>query len=124
VGVAAPVVPADLGAGWTEGWSDTMGELGTSVWLEPTAGTRVAADAAAGWGGDRVVMLEGPDGAWLIAWQTAWDTPADAEAFTAAAAVQASELGSPARVVHTPGSRDVQVRIAATEELLSATPTP
>ena len=81
-----------------------MGELGASVWLEPTAGTRAAADAAAGWGGDRLVMLEGPDDAWLIAWQTAWDTPADAEAFTAAAAVQASELGSPATVVHTPGS--------------------
>lgn len=122
--VAPPVMPADLGEGWTEGWSDTMGELGASVWLEPTAGTRVAADAAAGWGGDRVVMLEGPDGAWLIAWQTVWDTPADAEAFTAAAAVQASELGSPASVVHTPGSSDVQVRVAATEALLRAVPSP
>jgi hypothetical protein len=122
VAVPAPVAPADLGAGWTEGWSDTLGELGTSVWLEPTAGARAAADAAAGWGGDRVVMLEGPDGAWLIAWQTAWDTPADAEAFADAAEAQAATLSTPSAVSHAPGSSDVQVRTASAVELLQAAP--
>ena len=43
-----------------------------------------AAAAGAGWGGDRIALLEGPDDAWAIAWETAWDTPADAEQFAAA----------------------------------------
>ena len=84
------VTPADelgrLGVGWTETLADTLGELTISVWLEPAAGTKDAAAAAAGWGGDRVTMYEGPDRAWLIAWSTAWDTPADAAEFATAAA--------------------------------------
>ena len=40
---------------------------------------------AAGWGGDRLVSLDGPDGAWAVVWQTDWDTKADAEDFRKAA---------------------------------------
>lgn len=122
--VAAPVAAADLGKAWTEGWSDTLGELGTAVWLEPTAGVRAANEAAAGWGGDRVVMLEGPDGAWLVAWQTVWDTATDAEAFTLAAEAQAATLGTPATVTHAVGSNEVELRIASIGELLRAVPAP
>ena len=32
------------------------------------------AEAAEGWGGDRLNMYENADGSWAIAWQTAWDT--------------------------------------------------
>src|SRR3990172_3642218 len=74
------------GAGGTGTLADTLGELTISVGLEPAGGTKDAAAAAAGWGGDRVTMYEGPDGAWLIVWSTAWDTPADAAEFAAAAA--------------------------------------
>jgi hypothetical protein len=42
-------------------------------------------EAAAGWGGDRLVSLDGPDGSWAVAWQTAWDTSADAKEFRKAA---------------------------------------
>ncbi len=122
VEVVAPLTAADLGKGWTEGWSDTLGELGIATWLEPTAGIAGATAPAAGWGGDRIVMLEGPDDAWLVAWQTAWDTAADADAFAAAAGPQAATLDSPATVIHTLGSKEVQIRIASVGELLRAVP--
>jgi hypothetical protein len=86
VAVASPDDLGRLGVGWTETLADTLGELTISVWLEPAAGATDAAAAAAGWGGDRVTMYEGPDGAWLIVWSTAWDTSADAAEFAAAAA--------------------------------------
>jgi len=86
VAVAAPDDLARLGEGWTETLADTEGELTISVWLEPSAGAKGAAAAAAGWGGDRVTMYEGPDGAWLIVWSTTWDTREDATEFAAAAA--------------------------------------
>ena len=90
--VEASVTVDDLGDGWTERRADSVGELGISVWLESSAGPAVAAEAAAGWGGDRAVLLEGPDEAWLLSWLTSWDTPADAEEFTAAAADLLDEL--------------------------------
>ena len=120
INVAAPIKAKALGRGWSEATQDTIGELGTAVWLEPTAGKRAAGDAAAGWGGDRVVLLEGPDDGWLVAWQTSWDTPADADAFAVAAQAHVATLANPATVVHVPGSSDVQVRIASSGELLRA----
>src|SRR3972149_536860 len=69
---------ARLGVGGAETLADTLGELTISVWLEPAAGTKDAAAAAAGWGGDRVTMYEGPDGAGVVVWLTAWATPAHA----------------------------------------------
>lgn len=120
VKVRAPIAAKALGPGWSEATQDTIGELGTAIWLEPTAGRRAAGDAASGWGGDRVVLLEGPDDGWLVAWQTAWDTPADADAFALAAQAQVAWMANPASVVHVPGSSDVQVRIASTGELLRA----
>jgi hypothetical protein len=43
------------------------------------------AEAAAGWGGDRLMSLDGPGGAWAVIWQTDWDSRADAKEFHAAA---------------------------------------
>ncbi|MDQ2964296.1 MAG: hypothetical protein M3R57_00375, partial [Chloroflexota bacterium] len=71
----APVVvdiPDDLatrmGAGWKVGLEDTLGEFQLGVWLRGAL-NRVAPanEAAAGWGGDRVVLLQGPNNAWAIA---------------------------------------------------------
>ena len=42
-----------------------------------------------GWGGDRLVILRGPDGAIGIGIVTAWDSAADAAEFAAAAAIVA-----------------------------------
>jgi hypothetical protein len=79
--------PADLagrlGSGWKDILQDTLGEFQLSVWLREVGGL-AAADAnsaAAGWGGDRIVLLEGPSDAWAVVVDTAWDTTADATAF-------------------------------------------
>jgi hypothetical protein len=84
-----------LGNGWNQQWQQTMGELRIGVWLADGAtgeqsGPRAAvklprANAAAGWGGDRLVSLGGPDGQWAIVWQTKWDTEQDVEQFANAA---------------------------------------
>ena len=44
-----------------------------------------ATAAAAGWGGDRIALLDGPGGAWGVVLRSAWDSPADAAQFEAAA---------------------------------------
>jgi hypothetical protein len=80
------VVPNDLagkvGAGWTAAAQDTLGELILRIWLVeggvPPATSRAA---AAGWGGDRAVLLRGPNGAVCVGLGTAWDTAADATEF-------------------------------------------
>jgi hypothetical protein len=100
----AVTLPTDLAAGMGDGWTlaleDTWGEFQTATWLQ-TSGVDadVAADAAAGWGGDRLAMLMGPDDAWALALQTVWDSGADAEAFETAAGTALTAAGGPAQVV-------------------------
>ena len=91
-----------LGDGWSEGWQQTMGELRIGVWLADGAageqgGPRAAvklprANAAAGWGGDRLVSLDGPDGAWAVVWQTDWDSEQDQNEFRKAARAAMEDL--------------------------------
>jgi hypothetical protein len=98
-------VAGRLGRDWNERWQQTMGELRTGVWLAngqpgkqdgPRAPVKLPkAAAAAGWGGDRLVSLDGPGGRWAIVWQTRWDTPEDIVQFVDAAnAVVADLAGS------------------------------
>ena len=94
VKVTLPDVAATLGRGWTASYVQTMGELDTSVLLDNGGNSSdTAAAAAAGWGGDRLVSLDGPDGSWAVVWQTAWDTSTDADEFSAAVDPAISELG-------------------------------
>ncbi len=74
-----------LGQGWSEQWQQTMGELRTAVWLGDDK-------AAAGWGGDRLVSLDGPDGSWAIVWQTKWDKAGDVGEFVSAADAAVADL--------------------------------
>ena len=67
----AVTLPADLaaslGSGWTVPLQDTFGELQLGIWLrEGGVPSAEATDAAAGWGGDRLAVIEGPDGAWAV----------------------------------------------------------
>jgi hypothetical protein len=84
---------ATMGDGWTVRLEDTMGEHQTGIWLDQEA------TAAVGWGGDRLALLEGPDGDWGIAWRTDWDTPTDAREFELAAATAVAAAGGPGAVL-------------------------
>jgi hypothetical protein len=93
--IELPDVGALLGPDWTTSYEQTLGEMQIGVWvadgkkarsLFPVLPARLPrADAAAGWGGDRLVSLDGPDGTWAVVWQTDWDSQADAREFKDAA---------------------------------------
>jgi hypothetical protein len=93
--VTLPDVAASLGPGWTAAYEQTLGEMQIGVWvadqrkaqqLFPALPAQLPrAEAAAGWGGDRLVSLDGPDGAWAVVWQTDWDSRDDAREFREAA---------------------------------------
>jgi len=96
----AVTFPADLatrvGSGWTVPNQDTLGEFQIGIWLrESGVASADATAAAAGWGGDRAAVIEGPNGAWAVAIDTAWDTAADAAQFeTAATTAKAKATGT------------------------------
>jgi hypothetical protein len=106
---------ARMGEGWTIGTQDTYGEFQLQVWLRGTTGavSNTSANAAAGWGGDRVVLLDGPNGARGAAVLTAWDTPADATEFADAAAAAVTSYGLNAEIVFQPGSTTVRVLVGS-----------
>ena len=84
VEVAFPTdLAARLGDGWKVSLEDTLGEVLLEVVLRD-GGASATNDAAAGWGGDRVALVEGPGGAKAVVMDTAWDTADDAAEFEAA----------------------------------------
>jgi hypothetical protein len=105
VAVNLPDVATAMGDGWSTTAELTMGELQTSVLLADgddwdygedddvfTFPQARNAEAAEGWGGDRLQMLDGPREGWVIVWQTTWDSEADALEFAAAANVVMADL--------------------------------
>jgi hypothetical protein len=110
-----------LGPGWSVATQDTLGELVLRIWLEQVLSTPDAAAAAAGWGGDRLDLLRGPNGAVAIALRTEWDTPGDADAFLAAAQQTVAGLGVQASLGHPAGSAVVTLAIGdSSAELVGA----
>ena len=95
VEIELPDVAAALGDGWSTSYEQTFGEMQTHVWVADGQKGRSLfpglpaqlpnAEAAAGWGGDRLVSLDGPDGAWGVVWQTDWDSAQDQKQFRKAA---------------------------------------
>ena len=85
-------VAQGMGTGWTLALQDTNGELVTRVWLEQGSALDVAAQAAAGWGGDRIGLYRGPNGAWAVVWVTRWDTTADSAEFEQGARASTAKL--------------------------------
>ena len=109
---------ATLGAGWSVAFQDTWGEFQTGVWLrESGVGAAEAKAAAAGWGGDRLAVLNGPDGAWAVALHSTWDSDADATEFLDSAQIAVNGLGSPADV-SAKGDRDVTILVASDDAVL------
>ena len=102
VEIDLPDVAGLLGDGWIESYEQTLGEL--QIWVWAADGERARsifpilpaqlpkAEAAAGWGGDRLVSLDGPDGTWAVVWQTDWDSAADATEFRRAARAAMRDL--------------------------------
>ncbi len=105
-------IAATLGAGWSEAGQDTLGELVLRIWLrEGQVALAEARTAAAGWGGDRLVLLRGPNDAVAVGLITVWDSPADAAEFAAAANTALASLGLDSTLRHDAGSLDVTIAI-------------
>ncbi len=114
----AVTLPADLatrlGSGWSVPMEDTFGEFQLGAWLrESGVPTATATDAAAGWGGDRLAVVEGPNGTWAVVMDTAWDTAADAAAFEAAATTAMGQAGGVGQVLPGAGGTTRWILIAS-----------
>jgi hypothetical protein len=120
VAVTVPAVPVSLG-GWKLTMQDTLGELQLRIWLEgdspDSAATTAAATGTSSWGGDRVGLYEGPNGAWAVVIHTAWRSEAGATAFSGAADQRLTALGGQFRVCAS-DSTHVNVAIASSEPLV------
>jgi hypothetical protein len=111
-------VAARMGTGWSVVQENTMGEHQTGIWLgAPTIAA--ATDGAAGWGGDRIAVLGGPDSAWAIAWQTVWDTAADAEEFAVTAETAVEKAGGPGSVLPGEGGTTRWVVVGSDDATLA-----
>ena len=109
---------AALGEGWSEVDDTPVGEVSIRIMLEYFGVARdVAGDASDGWGGDRSVIVSGPDDAFAVAWRLVWDTPVDAEEFVAAYETAIHALDFPA-VVTDAGDGEVLVVHGSSEEIL------
>lgn len=106
-----------LGEGWREVESTTLGQAMVRIILEFHGVDRqTASTASVGWGGDRLVVASGPDGAFALAWRIAWDTAADGSEFADAYAGITAALGFPADVVEL-ADGDTLVVHGSTEDL-------
>jgi hypothetical protein len=115
-------IPGRLGAGWLDAGRDTLGELVLRIWLReggvPVAEARTA---AAGWGGDRLILLRGPDGAVAVGLLTTWDSASDAAEFADAAGVALATLLRPTAMEHEADSRTVALAFGPrAEDLVQA----
>jgi len=112
-------LPANLatkmGTGWTTALEDTWGEQQLQIWL----GGMNEANAAQGWGGDRVTLLQGAAGAWAIAWHTVWDTPADAVEFETSAQPAVAKATGKGSVLPGEGGTTRWVVIGSDDKVLA-----
>jgi hypothetical protein len=111
---------ARMGAGWSVGLVDTLGEFQLKLWLSEAgaADSKGAEAAAAGWGGDRTVIVDGPDGAFAIAVATEWDTPADASEFATKAREVVGGLANPGDVLAPVDGTKVTVVVVSGQQLI------
>jgi hypothetical protein len=83
--VPKPVLPETLSGGWHEVRDNIMGEFSIDLILATRMNTLQASQAAAGWGGDRYLILrDDSTGSTAVVWHTQWDTQADAGEFEVA----------------------------------------
>ena len=117
-------LPSDLasrlGAGWSVPFVDTFGEFQLGVWLKQSPGIdKATADAAAaGWGGDRIASIRGPNGDWAVVLKTAWDTAKDATEFETAAKPLVAGLADPAQLLPGAGGTERWVLVGSDDATL------
>lgn len=85
-----PDISADLGRGWEQVSSNTMGEFLIRTYLEEHLDNNQAEAAASGWGGDRYGLFIGPEAQRLLILQIRWDDVSDSKEFFDAYRVFAS----------------------------------
>jgi len=109
-----------LGGEWRTVRETTLGEAWVGWWLEAIgADGRLIVRAAPGWGGDRISVASGPDGAWALAWHVGWDVPLDVTEFDDAYTRIVDELPFAAELVPL-GATDVLVVHASSPQILDA----
>jgi hypothetical protein len=85
VKVEMPDISKQLGKGWKRIDYDNSGEWSYYLILDEYLKSASESEkAAAGWGGDRYALYEGPKGEVMLAQLTTWDTEKDANEFFAA----------------------------------------
>ena len=115
--VEVPDLAAVLGDGWEEVDDTPVGQASIGIMLQYLGvGFEEARDAAQGWGGDRAVIVSGPDDAFAVAWRLAWDSAGDATEFADAYQVVVDGLGFAASVTELPNG-EVLVVHASDDEL-------
>lgn len=109
---------ARMGEGWSVGLEDTFGELQLRIWLDQSAaeGGVDSTVASTGWGGDRIALLDGPDGSWAIVIETAWDGALDATEFTAGATAVLDEIDGSGEVIPGADDRGVTVLLGSGDD--------
>jgi hypothetical protein len=118
-----------LGAGWKTSLEDTFGEQQFAVWFTGKVDVQALLSpasppaAAAGWGGDALALLDGPDDAWVVVMKTAWDTPGDAAEFETALNPLLDAASGPAATLPGEGGPVRWVLIASDDETLAAAAT-
>jgi len=124
VKVSFPADLADrLGSGWSVPLKDTMGEYLLEILLRDGGGVGsvTSTEAAAGWGGDRLALIEGPGGATAVVLDTAWDTTNDADQFAAALGNLVANLQGAGRsaVAFSPADKRVVLVTAESDATMS-----
>jgi hypothetical protein len=80
--VRVPEIAPLLGTGWSRIDDDVNGEWGNYLILDEfLKNDTLSRRAAAGWGGDRYAVYEGPKGAACVVMLTTWDSKQDATEF-------------------------------------------
>jgi len=96
--VGLPNISPLLGKGWRRADDDVTGEFGCFVLLKSTLGETRAAQAAAGWGGDRYGFYRDPTGTLSTYVQrSAWDSVDDAREYFEASTAHLESMYGTAR---------------------------
>ena len=108
--MSLPDLVTDLGAGWSQTDSNVMGEFSLRTYLETGVGENFAAIAAAGWGGDRYILLRNAQDERVLVMLIDWDTEKDAQEFINVAYVQEMPQRVNVRTLSRCGRRPAAIR--------------